>query len=145
MNFFPVHGVACKPVPTRPHERTPDFVIELAQPVVCEVKQIDPNKEDLQELAEAATVGKLGPGERHTAGRMMPNRIRPILKRVSAQLRRASADGTPTVLAIYDATPFQSYTHDNDVVQGMFGHLSVAVWEDESGEIQHSDTFFGTN
>ena len=37
---FAEHNVQCNPVPTRPNERTPDFIIEVAQPVVCEVKQI---------------------------------------------------------------------------------------------------------
>ena len=49
----------CNPVPTRPNERTPDFIIELAQPVVCEVKQIEPNEEDLAPLANPSTLGEL--------------------------------------------------------------------------------------
>ena len=51
--FFAEHNVQCNPVPTRPNERTPDFIIELAQPVVCEVKQIEPNEEDLAAARES--------------------------------------------------------------------------------------------
>ena len=46
--------------------------------------------------------------------------------------RRASEDGTPTLLAIYDATPFQLYSDDVDVLQALFGPLSIAVWEDDT-------------
>src|SRR5687767_12360495 len=107
MNFFAAHGVECKPLPTQPDVRTPDSVIELAEPVVCEVKQIQPNKEDLAALS----------GEPRFIGRMVPNRIRPILKDISAKLRRASEDGIPTLLAVYDATPFQLYSDDLDILQ----------------------------
>ena len=56
---FAEHNVQCNPVPTRPNERTPDFIIEVAQPVVCEVKQIEPNEEDLAPLANPSTPGEL--------------------------------------------------------------------------------------
>ena len=57
--FFAEHNVQCNPVPTRPNERTPDFIIELAQPVVCEVKQIEPNEEDLAAARESVHAGEL--------------------------------------------------------------------------------------
>jgi hypothetical protein len=135
INFFATHGVGCKPVPTQQGERTPDFVIELSEPVICEVKQIEPNKEDLAELS----------GEPPFVGRWVQNRIRPIFKNISAQLRRASKDGTPTLLAVYDATPFQMYSQDTDVMQGMFGNLSIDVWVDKTGATRQSETYYGGN
>jgi hypothetical protein len=131
--FFSTHGVQCRPVPTRPGERTPDFVIELAEPVVCEVKQLEPNKDD---RADLATVGSF-------KGRWVPNRFRNVLKRISPQLRQASEEGNPTLLLVYDATPLQLYSDDLDVLQAMFGSLSVDVWQDANGTIQHGEQRFG--
>ena len=141
--FFALHGVGCKPVPTRPGQRTPDFILELAQPVVCEVKQIEPNKEDLAPFANPSTLGELGSSEPRAKGRRVPNRFRAVLKGISPQLRGASKDGTSTLLVVYDATPFQLYSDDTDIMQAMFGHLSVDVWEDATGAIQHSEPYFG--
>jgi hypothetical protein len=46
------HGVSCEAIPTG-LVRTPDFAISLAGVrIVCEIKQIDPNDEDLQELED---------------------------------------------------------------------------------------------
>lgn len=145
MTFFAAHGVGCEPVPRRPDERTPDFIIALAQPVVCEVKQIEPNEEDLAPFKNPSTLGELGSGEPRVKGRMVPNRIRPLLKRISPQLRKASEGGTPTLLVVYDATPFQLYSDDVHIMEAMFGHLSIGVWEDATGAIQHSEPFFGGN
>jgi hypothetical protein len=135
MNFFAAHGVGCKPIPREPNQPTPDFVIELASEVICEVKQIVPNKEDRDDLS----------GEWRFTGRWTPDRLRSIFKNISRQLREASKAGTPTLLAIYDATPFQAYGDDLDVLQSMFGHLSVDVWEDATGALQQSEPYFGRN
>jgi hypothetical protein len=143
VKFFAAHGVGCEPVPTRPNERTPDFIIQLASPVVCEVKQIDPNDEDREDIAELCKRHDREPDKVPAIGRWVPDRIRPIFKNISGQLRRASESGTPTLLVIYDATPFRMYSSDVDVMQAMFGRLSVTVWIDENGAPQHSETFFG--
>ena len=135
--FFGLHGIPCVRVPSAAG-RTPDFVIELGgTQVTCEVKQIDPNDEDLRELAEL----RKGVG----AGRYLPNRLRAKLKNVSAQLKSASASGRPTLLVVYDNTPFKSYTDHADVVQAMFGRNSVSVLgpRDPSLPPQISDPFFG--
>ncbi len=145
VNFFAALGVKCTPVPTRLHERTPDFIIELAQPVVCEVKQIQANAEDRRDLAELSRRSKLSPDKPPAIGRWVPDRIRPIFKRISPQLRRASEEGTPTLLAIYDATPFRLYSDDSDVLQAMFGRFSVKAWVDETGATRHSETYYGGN
>jgi hypothetical protein len=145
MNFFAAHGVGCTPVPTRPDEHTPDFIIQLAEPVVCEVKQIEPNEEDRRDLAELSRRIQERPGEPPAIGRWVRNRIRPVLKRISGQLQRASEAGTPTLLAVYDATPFQLYSDDVDILQGLFGQLSVDVWVDETGATRHSEPYFGGN
>src|SRR5262245_29143493 len=96
--FCRQHGIQCCRI-ARTAARTPDFAITLkGTQVTCEVKQIDPNAEDLREFAELQE----GP----VAGRYLPNRIREVLKDVSAQFKSASASGYPTLLIVYDNTPF---------------------------------------
>jgi hypothetical protein len=81
--------------------RTPDFAICLdGVRVVCEVKQIDPKSEDLAE-AKIVSAGK-------TVGRLVANRLRQKSKDVSAQLKAASLAGCPTLLVVYDNTPFKA-------------------------------------
>ena len=120
-------------------DRTPDFAICLDDiRVVCEVKQIDPNAEDLAEAKSTA-------GE--DIGRMVTNRLRQKLKDVSAQLNEAFLSGYPTLLVIYDNTPFKAYTDHFDVVQALFGGHSEAIGFPEDAESPPvvSDPFFGGN
>ena len=100
--------------------RTPDFRWASALVrVICEVKQIDPNLEDLQEIKDVSCS--------QATGRFVPNRLRAKLKNVSGQLKAASLTGCPTMLVVYDNTPFKMYTDHFDVAQAMFGAHSVAV------------------
>jgi hypothetical protein len=112
-------GVRCEPIPTG-LGRTPDFAIHLGGiRVVCEIKQIDPNREDLDEIRA------VGFGE--ATGRYVPNRFRPKLKNVSQQLKTAALSGDPTLLVVYDNTPFKMHSLHSDVVQALLGHHSVTV------------------
>jgi hypothetical protein len=131
-------SVPCEPIVCG-RVRTPDFAICLdGVRVVCEVKQINPNAED---LAEAKIVGA---GE--AVGRYIANRLRQKLKDVSAQLKAASLAGHPTLLVVYDNTPFKAYTDHFDVVQAMFGGHSVAVsFPEDAGSPLVSEPFFGGN
>ena len=132
-------SVPCEAIPTGP-VRTPDFAISLGGVrIVCEVKQIDPNAEDLKELE---TVGS---GE--ATGRLVPNRLWKKLKDVSGQLKAASLSGCPTLLVVYDNTPFKIYLLHFDVVQAMFGAHSVTVSfsKERDADPIVSKPFFGGN
>ena len=131
------HGIPCERVATEA-VRTPDFAISLRSVrVICEVKQIDPNLQDLQEMKDV--------GSGQATGRFVPNRLRAKLKNVSGQLKAASLAGCPTMLVMYDNTPFKMYTDHFDVVQAIFGAHSVTVskWNDADPVV--SDPFFGGN
>ena len=141
LQFFAAHGVTCHPVPQQEGQRTPDFIIELATRVVCEVKQIEPNPDDRRDVEELSTVGH--GGVRRTTVRWMQNRIRPLLNKSSSQLRRASKEGHPSLLVVYDTTPFGNYTDDRDVLQGLFGRWSVDAWIDDTGETRYTQPYFG--
>jgi hypothetical protein len=132
-------GVPCEAIPTQ-SVRTPDFVVRLGGVrVVCEIKQIDPNADDLAELRAVRS------GE--TTGRYVPNRLRSKLKDVSAQLKAACASGCPTLLVVYDNTPFKMYSAHRDVVKAMFGTHSVTVMtpKQPGAEPIVSKPFFGRN
>ena len=141
-SFFQRYNVSCTAVPRESGRRTPDFLLGLAVPVFCEVKEIAPNAADLLEDEKVRAIIEGRNPDRHT-GRWIPNRAQQVFKNVSQQLKDAAISGSPTLLVVYDATRYQAYSHDYDIVQGMFGRLQVTVWEDENGDVRHSPTFFG--
>jgi len=66
------HGVPCDPIPTGAG-RTPDYLIQPGGVrVTCEVKQIDPNDADREELQTIRSS--------EATGRYVPNRLRAKLK-----------------------------------------------------------------
>ena len=135
--FCRLYRISCERL-TPTGRRTPDFVVDFGgTEVICEVKQIDPNKEDGSELAELPHDAD--------AGRIVPNRLRAKLKKISPQLKSASQRGRPTLLVVYDHTPFKGYTLHTDVVEAMFGRNSVIVRmpTDPSLPPQISRLFFG--
>lgn len=137
--FCSRHDIPCKPIPTGVG-RTPDFEIRLqGVRVVCEIKQIDPNTKDLEELQAVQSDEAIG--------RLVPNRLRGKLKDVSGQLKTACLMGHPTMLVVYDNTPFKIYSDHLDVVQAMFGALSVTMTIPKQGgaEAIVSEPFFGGN
>lgn len=131
------HGIRCKRIATETL-RTPDFVISLRSiRVICEVKQIDPNVEDLQEMQNVSS------GQ--PTGRFVPNRLRAKLKNISGQLKSATLAGSPTMLVVYDNTRLKMYTDHLDVAQAMFGAHSVAVSMGSDADPLVADPFFGGN
>jgi hypothetical protein len=133
------NGVTYAKVPVC-RQRTPDYEIILSGSVIaCEVKEINPNRDDLKELA-AVKVGQI-------SGRYVRNRLRGLLKRVSMQLKAPSQTNRATLLVVYDNTPFKSYTKHAEVVQAMFGCYSITVQflQDTDSTPQVSPLFFGGN
>ena len=76
----------------------------------------------LEDLAELQAVYS-----DEATGRLVPNRLRGKLKDVSGQLKTAGLSGHPTMLVVYDNTPFKMYSDHLDVVQAMFGAHSVTM------------------
>jgi hypothetical protein len=130
--FCETYGIPCQRIPAGA-VRTPDFRIRLRdQDIVCEVKQIDPNAADDEDIAHTG----------QTKGRLVPHRVRQKMED-TAQLRRASEEGFPTLFIVYDHTPLQMYTDDEDVVTAILGGNSVKVTADATGQITVSNPFFG--
>jgi hypothetical protein len=85
--FCQANGIPCSPVGTGPGS-TPDYLISLGGiRVTCEVKQINPNTEDLKELAALSQHG--------ATARYISKRLRAKLKKISPQLKDASSAGCP--------------------------------------------------
>jgi hypothetical protein len=117
--FCRTNAIPCERVATG-SGRTPDFEIIVAGVrVTCELKELNPNPEDLRVLAELR--------EGRAASLYPQNRLRGRLKDVSTQLKAACSAGHPTILVVYDNTPFKLYTADGDVIQAMFGRKSITV------------------
>jgi hypothetical protein len=127
-------GVSWKRIPIGPN-KTPDYEINLAGTrVLCEIKQINPNQEDQNELKALRT--------NQPRGRLVPKRLRKKLKDVSGQLKAAALSDQPTILVVYDNTPFKMYSQNEDVRQAMFGNDSVAV-SNAGGALIVSAPFIG--
>ena len=121
-------------------ERSPDFLIQIGQThVICEVKQIDMNKNDRKVLA-AVKAGT-------PTSFYVTNRVRPKLKDVSAQLKKAALAGTPTMVVLYNNSPVYDYTEYSEILQAMFGRKSANITFSDSknsGPVV-SPPFFGGN
>jgi hypothetical protein len=135
--FCQVNGVQCRKVSSG-RRRTPDYEVRIrGSLLVCEVKQIDPNPEEIQAFKRAAS-GQYG----HF---WIGNRVRDKLKDVSTQLKSSAASGIPTMLVVYNNTPAFEYTEHSKIVQAMFGQKSQRLSSREDGEPQLSPPFFGGN
>lgn len=121
-------------------ERSPDFRIQIGQThVVCEVKQIDMNKNDREVLA-AVNAGT-------PTSFYVTNRVRSKLKDVSAQLKDAALAGTPTMVVLYNNSPVYDYTGYSEILQAMFGRKTSNVMfsaSQETGPVVNPP-FFGGN
>ena len=118
--FCKMNGIKCLPIPTGPR-RTPDYSVLLQGiEVICEVKQINANRGDEKEVDDVANRGN--------SVRFIPNRIKNVLKKVSGQLKESSINGHPTLVVVYDNTPFKHHGSYSEVVQAMFGALTTDVY-----------------
>ena len=123
--FCKRHGLVAEPV-KRQRGRTPDYEVDLAgNRVIFEIKQLNPNKQD------RAAIERLRRGKAFAD--YQRNRVRPILKDVSQQLKCASRSRKPAVVVVYNNTPFSAGTDPDSVLQAMFGRKKVVVSFDEDG------------
>lgn len=115
--------------------RTPDYELDIGGTlIVCEIKQIDLNKEDRRIMQELA--------ERKISANYVRSRARDKMKDVSAQLKTAAKSGAATMLVLYNNTPVHDYTEHSEIVRAMFGRKTWrVVWVDDQPRL--SKPFFG--
>jgi hypothetical protein len=137
--FCRTNKVQCVRVPEVEYP-TPDYELMLSGVrVACEVKQINPTDEDLEEVRAVSV-------SHEAAGRLLRPRLSEVVRTLSRQLKRWAAAGGPTLAVIYDNSPLKSYTMHDDVVQAMFGESSVRVMFTNAKDDTHvSEPYFGGN
>jgi hypothetical protein len=137
--FCRTNKVQCARVPEAEYP-TPDYELVLSGVrVACEMKQIDPTDEDLEEIRAVFV-------SHEPAGRLIRPRLSEVVRTLSRQLKSSAAANRPTLAVIYDNSPLKSYTMPDDVVQAMFGESSVRVtFTNSSGETHVSEPYFGGN
>jgi len=133
--YCEANGIPFKRIPEST-VRTPDYAIQLGQvEVVCEVKQLEMSDSEKRAWQDVRNKG--------VGAHWVQNRLRRRLKNVSGQLRAASSRGTPTMVVVFDNTPFQAELRHEDVVQALYGRLAYPVVVSGDGELALDAPFFG--
>jgi hypothetical protein len=114
-------------------DSTPDYAVMLyGKPVIVEVKQIDEDEKfNLQSGVSSRTVGS------HV-------RKKVTQARKQKQFQKASAEGVPTILLVYNALdPSQRFgTEPHDFIAALYGEMTVVLNPKDLG-LRHS--FYGRN
>ena len=114
--------------------RTPDFAIRLHDSdVVCEIKQLNLGKRERDALAQALENGSGAYG--------VPHRLRRKLKNVSGQLKNVSSASIPTILVVFDNTPFRTELEHATVVQALYGTIGYPIRMSADSEPVAGDPF----
>jgi hypothetical protein len=103
--------------------------------VVCEIKQLGIGDREKRALRQAVQKG--------SAAYAMKNRLRGKLKNISTQLQTTSSRGVPTLLVVYDATPFRGELDHEAVVESLYGRVSYPVIAPEGSEPSLGAPFLG--
>lgn len=118
-HYCDANAIPCTRI-RRSSQRTPDYRIRLqATDVVCEVKQL--NMSDVETAAWKEAVA------RGTGGHFVKNRLRSKVADASSQLESDSVAGTPTVVVVFDNTPFAGELGHESVTQALYGTIRYPV------------------
>lgn len=119
-------GLLLVPIPTEAHagRRTPDYELALGESrVVVEVKQIDPNKEEVKaDRAHAAS------GEQLAFQNTPGSRLRGKISQAAKQLRTRCKHEQPGLVVVYNNVWFRPVlTSDHNVLAAMYGRLAIRL------------------
>lgn len=117
-SFCQFHGIRCEIIPTESVEGnpTPDYHIFVRdQKVVVEIKQIDPNAEEIAEEK------KFKAGGIATFGGTPGARVRQKITAGSRQIRIRAKDKYPSILIVYNNVPLCDHTGAYHVLTAMYG------------------------
>ena len=124
--------IPCQRIPTAKHS-TPDYEIVLgAKRVFVEVKQLDPNADDIQHNQALATIPNnvIGPVD------CPAPRVREQIARAYRQLKTAARNGEPCLLVIYNNSGPLNYIDEFTVTTAMFGRYGVRFGLARTGYIR---------
>jgi hypothetical protein len=116
--------IRCEPIPTKPKENevTPDYdIYPNQQKVVIEIKQIDPNAEEItrQKIVDAGGVA----GTSGTPGA----RVRSKIAAGAGQIRIRAKGKYPSILILYNNVPLSDHTHPYFIRVAMYGLESIVL------------------
>lgn len=137
-SFCEVHGLACHRVSTTIKPR-PDYELEIGtHPLLVEIKQFDPNKEERAFMAALAIGGK-----QVALGGKPGQRLRRAICAANTQLKQLLAGRLmPTMLVVYNNTPCHLHTDPYAVMTAMRGldvvHVVVPANRSEPPRFGHT-------
>jgi hypothetical protein len=127
-------GLLLVPIPTeaRAARRTPDYELALGElRVVVEVKQIDPNKEEVK--AERAHTAS---GEPFAFQSTPGSRLRGKISQAARQLRTRREHEQPGLVVVYNNVCFRPVlTSEHNVLAAMYGRLAIRLSISRTGPI----------
>jgi hypothetical protein len=127
-------GLLLVPIPTEAcaARRTPDYELALGEPrVVVEVKQIDPNKEEVR--AERARTAS---GEQLAFQSTPGSRLRGKISQAARQLRTRCKHEQPGLVVVYNNVYFRPVlTSEHNVLAAMYGRLAIRLSISRTGPI----------
>lgn len=114
--FCNMHGILFKSIPCEKDERTPDYEIIINnQKIIVEVKQIDPNEQEIKktdELRERKSV---------IMDTIPGGRVRGKISDASGKFRKYSEGKYPSILVLYNKTNLFNHLYDYQILVGMYG------------------------
>ena len=141
-SFCDQNGIRREAIPTmaKQQEETPDYYIYIGQQkIVCEIKQIDPNEEEMeqQRIFEAGGLAVSGstPGDR----------VRTKIAAGASQIRVRAKGRLPSILVVYNNVLIADHANPYFILVAMYGletHV-LAVPEDRNISPYLTDKKFG--
>ena len=120
--FCTLNNIVFDPISTQSEEglRTPDYDILVSdQKIIVEVKQIEPNEEELEAIRQFEE------GKMVSVGGEPGGRVRKKIKKASGrgQIRNRTQGIYPSILVLYNAMGIAgpNYTNSYNVLVGMYG------------------------
>ncbi len=103
--------------------RTPDYELCLQEPpILVEVKQIDPNREDEARLRAFAETGE------YSFGGVPGDRLRGRISKAGSQLRARARPNQPTLVVVYNNVDvLRGYTSPHAVMSAMYGLYQAVI------------------
>jgi len=102
---------------------TPDYELRLQEPpILVEVKQIDPNREDEASLRAFAETGE------YSFSGVPGDRLRGRISKAGSQLRARARSGQPTLVVVFNNVDvLRGYTGPHAVMSAMYGLYEALV------------------
>lgn len=123
-------------------ERTPDYDLFVNDiQIVVEVKQIDPNKDDITAQNDLVN----NPGKVVFISDSPGNRVRSLVNKAAGQISKRAKGKHPSLLVLYNNAEIADYLNDYSIKTGMFGIEKVVfnVSQNIDSQISVLDRAFG--